>query len=207
MRHLARVSRQQAPVLMSAGSGQLFAQSIRTGRNIIIPLFAADMLGLGVEQIGWIMAISAGVDSLLFPLAGYIMDRFGRKWAYVPSFLIQGLAMGLIPLSTDFGSLVLATSLLGFGNGLGSGTMMTLGADLAPPDSRGEFLGVWRLIGDGGHVVGPVLIGGMAQGLGLVAATFGLAGVGLLAGLMLGALVPETLQREPHEQPSLSPTK
>jgi MFS-type transporter involved in bile tolerance (Atg22 family) len=85
---------------------------------------------------------------------------------------------------------------IGLGNGLGSGTMMTLGADLAPADSRGEFLGVWRLIGDGGSAGGPVVVGAVADVLGLSLATFTIAGVGLLAAAMLGTLVPETLQRK-----------
>ena len=67
----------------------------------------------------------------MFYPAGYVMDRFGRKFAYVPSFLLQALGMALIPLTGSFAALLAATSLIGFGNGLGSGTMLTLGADLA----------------------------------------------------------------------------
>ena len=43
--------------------------------------------------------------------------------------------------------LVPVALLLGFGNGLGSGIVMTLGADFAPARGRAEFLGVWRLVG------------------------------------------------------------
>ena len=60
-------------------------------------------------------------------------------------------------------SLQLGALLLGFGNGLGAGTMMTLGADLAPSRSRGEFIGIWRFIGDGGSVGGPLIVGTVAE--------------------------------------------
>ena len=57
--------------------------------------------------------------------------------------------------------------------------MMTLGADLAPDDSMGEFLGVWRLIGDTGQTSAPIVAGTIADVLGLSAATFviGLSGI------------------------------
>ena len=67
----------------------------------------------------------------------------------------MGLGMAVLPLATDYLGLLAATAILGFGNGLGSGAMMTLGADLAPPGSSGEFLGVWRLIGDVGNAGAP----------------------------------------------------
>ena len=192
---LWRVARTEAHVLTPAGIGQLFAQMIRSGRQIIVPLYGADMLGLDVQTIGWIVSISSFVDMSLFYPAGFIMDRFGRKFAYVPCFLIQGIGMALIPFTAGFGTLLGAAALMGFGNGLGSGTMMTLGADLAPRQSMGEFLGIWRLVGDVGQTGGPIITGSIADALSLPVATFVIAGVGVLAALTLGLFVPETLKR------------
>lgn len=192
--HLVAVLREHRRVLLSAGSGQIFAQTIRSGRQIIVPLFAADVIGLDVQAIGWIITLSAAVDMSLFYPAGLLMDRYGRKYAYVPSFIIQAIGMGLIPFSSSFLGLLLATSVLGFGNGIGSGTMMTLGADLAPKESMGEFLGIWRLIGDVGQTGGPIVVGNVADLLGLSTATFAIAAFGLLAAMTLGLLVPETLK-------------
>ncbi|MDE2998123.1 MAG: MFS transporter [Gemmatimonadota bacterium] len=179
--------------LATAGSGQLFAQTIRAGRHVVVPLYAADVIGLDVEAIGWIITISALVDMSLFYPAGHVMDRFGRKFAMVPCFLIQAVAMAAIPFTDSFTGLLLATSLMGMGNGIGAGSMMTLGADLAPGDSMGEFLGAWRLVGDTGHMGAPLVIGGIANLLGLSPATFAIAGFGLLAAGIFAFLVPETL--------------
>ncbi|MCB0084457.1 MAG: MFS transporter, partial [Caldilineaceae bacterium] len=164
---LWRVARTEAHVLTPAGIGQLFAQMVRSGRQIIVPLYGADMLGLDVQTIGWIVSISSFVDMSLFYPAGFIMDRFGRKFAYVPCFLIQGIGMALIPFTAGFSTLLGAAALMGFGNGLGSGTMMTLGADLAPRQSMGEFLGIWRLVGDVGQTGGPIITGSIADALSL----------------------------------------
>ena len=103
------------------------------------------------------------------------MDQLGRKFAIVPCFAIQAIGMFLIPFTGGFGSLLLVTILIGIGNGLGSGAMMTLGADLAPPDSRAEFLGIWRLIGGCGGTGGPFVVGSVADLFGLPAAAWVMA--------------------------------
>ena len=191
--HLWRVLHENYRTLTPAGAGQLLAQMVRAARKIVVPLFGADILGLSVQEIGWIVSLSSLVDMSLFPVAGTIMDRVGRKYAIVPCFLIQGIAMALIPFTTGYYTFLAATMLIGFGNGLGSGTMMTLGADLAPKDSMGEFLGVWRLIGDAGQTGAPIAVGGVADLVGLAPATFLMGGVGIAAAGVFLLFVPETL--------------
>jgi MFS family permease len=180
----------------TAGSAQVFAQMIRAGRQIIVPLYGSAVLNLPVGQVGAIVSISAAVDMVLFIPAGLLMDRLGRKFASVPSFVILSLGMALIPLSWNFASLAVATLIMGFGNGLGSGAMMTLGADLAPRRATGEFLGVWRLIGDFGSTGGPLAVGGMSDIVGLGTSALMLSGIGVIAALLLALFVQETLQRQ-----------
>jgi MFS family permease len=188
-------------VLAPAGMGQLFAQTIRAGRSAIVPLYAADVIGLDVQQIGLIVSLSSAIDMSLFVPAGLLMDRLGRKFAIVPSFAIQALGMALVPLASSFYGLLGVTLLIGFGNGLGSGTMMTLGADLSPPESRDEFLGIWRLIGDGGHAGGPYLVGQVAEWVTLPMSALVMAGAGLAAALIFALLVPETLKKRQPDAP------
>jgi MFS family permease len=197
----AAVWRGRVRALAAAGAGSLMAQAIRAGRKIVIPLYGATVLGLDVQQVGWIVSMAAAFDVSLFPVAGWVMDRFGRKWAIVPSFAIQALGMALVPLTGGFTALAAAASLIGLGNGLGSGTIMTLGADLAPPEAVGEFLGVWRLIGDGGSMGGPVLVGALADALSLPLATLAIALVGAGAALTFAVGVPETLRRSTPASP------
>lgn len=192
---VAQVLRDHWRVLVSAGSGQLCGQTVRNARNVVVPLYAAEVLGLEASAVGLIISLSYGIDMLMFVPAGQIMDRLGRKFAYVPSFVLQSIALACVPLTGSFWSLALVTMALGMGNGLGSGTMMTLGADLAPARGRGEFLGMWRFIGDGGSAAGPLVVGEVAQLASLSAAPVVLAGIGVLGAVLLATLVPETLQR------------
>ncbi len=72
---------------------------------------------------------------------------------------------------------------------------MTLGADFAPPKERGEFLGVWRLMGDSGSFAGPILMGYVANTFVLATAFSVTAGLGMMGILIMTLLVSETLHR------------
>jgi MFS family permease len=91
--------------------------------------------------------------------------------------------------------LLLAATLIGLGNGFSSGSMMTLGADLAPTSTRGEFLGIWRLIGDIGSSGGPLVVGGIAELVVLPTAAWVISTTGIVAALTFLFLVPETLKK------------
>ena len=195
LRAQAQALRTHWKVLVSAGSGQLCGQTIRSARTAVIPLYAAEVLGLETGAVGLMLSLSYALDMLMFVPAGQIMDRRGRKYAYVPSFLLQSAAMALIPLTETFWTLALTTMAMGVANGLGSGTMLTLGADLSPDRGRGEFLGMWRFVGDGGSAAGPMVVGEVAEVAGLHTAPLVVAAVGVLGAVLLATLVPETLRR------------
>jgi len=184
--------RRNARDLSAAATAQMLGQMIRAGRFLIIPLWGAEQLGLDAAQVGTIVTAGAILDVSMFIPAGMLMDRFGRKVAAVPSFALMALGIGLIPFTRDFLTLLLVAMLIGLGNGLGSGLMMTLGADLAPPGATGEFLGIWRLIGDVGAVAGPLMVGAVAAALGLSGGAWVLSVAGWLAVFTLARLVRET---------------
>jgi MFS family permease len=177
--------------LSAAGVAQIFAQMIRAGRQLLIPLYGLS-LGLDSATTGSIISFSALLDVAMFFPAGFMMDRFGRKVAAVPCFAIMAIGMLVVAWSFDFRSLLLGAAIIGFGNGLGSGTMMTLGADLAPPGAVGEFLGFWRLIGDTGQSGGPIVVGAVAGAFGLVTTALLLSAIGAASALTLAFLVRET---------------
>jgi MFS family permease len=181
--------------LSAAAVAQSSGQMVRAGRFLIIPLWGSEQLGLSAAQVGTIVTAGAVLDVSMFVPAGMLMDRFGRKVAAVPSFSLMALGIGLIPWTTDFLTLLLVSMLIGLGNGLGSGLMMTLGADLAPPGATGEFLGIWRLIGDVGAVLGPLVVGAVAAAAGLSGGAWILSLVGWLAVATLAGLVRETRVR------------
>ena len=196
LKQLLEISRQHARLLATAGIGQVCVQTLRRGCNIIIPLYADEVVGLTTQQVRSVVMISSAVDMSMFPIAGYMMDRFGRRYATVPGICIFATGMVLMPFTGTFTWLLLAATFMRMGNGIASGTMMTLGADLAPREGTGEFLGLWRLTGDFGGSAGPVIVGNLADLFGLSYSGFALGGIGYLAVSIFLWFVPETLQRE-----------
>ncbi|RPI08906.1 MAG: MFS transporter [Zetaproteobacteria bacterium] len=182
-------------VFLAAGLPVLVLQLLREVRQVFLPLWG-ESIGLDVGQIGLAFGISYFVDTGLFYPVGCVMDRWGRKWAGVPSLLTLSLGMLLLPTTRTFVAFTIVAVLIGIGHGFGTGIVMTLGADLAPKDRRGEFLGVWRLLGDVGSTGGPFLASLVAGlgGLGLSATVC--AGIGLVGTLVMGKLMPETLPRD-----------
>lgn len=187
-----RTLRDNSGDLMAAAIAQLFAQMIRQGRTLLIPLVGGTSLDLNPAEVGLIMTASAVLDMSMFIPAGVLMDRFGRKFASVPSFAVMAIGIGMVPFAGSFMGLLIAALVIGLGNGLGSGAMMTLGADLAPEGATGEFLGIWRLIGDVGMVAGPLAVGFIAAWMGLTGSAIALMVAGILASAILFFLVKET---------------
>jgi MFS family permease len=165
---------------------------IRAGRQFIIPVYGSVMIGLSAAEVGVIMTVGALLDVSMFLPAGILMDRFGRKTAAVPSFAVMGFGVALIPFTATYAELLVAASIIGLGNGIGSGSMMTLGADLAPKGAAGEFLGIWRLIGDAGSFLGPIVVGMIAGSASLSSSAYLLSLIGFSATLTFALLVKET---------------
>ena len=179
---------------MTAGLVAVILQFVRAAREFLIPVWG-DEMGLKTDQIGYVASVSYAVDSTMFPIVGWTMDRFGRKYVGVPALLIMGLGLSLLPFADGMTMLMIAGVLAGLGNGLSSGFVLTLGSDLAPLKAPGEFLGVWRFISDVGGAVGPPLIGGIAQIMALASATWFTGGVAGLGAIALITLVKETVAR------------
>ncbi len=183
-------------ILATAGFAVVMLQLLRQARQVFLPLWGKS-IGLDVADIGIIFSISTAIDMALFYPAGLVMDKWGRKWVAVPSLLVLSVSVALIPLAHGFALLALIALLAGAGNGIGAGVAMTLGADFAPADTRGEFLGIWRFVGDVGTAGGPLMIGVLTGLASLSVASAVVAGFGFAGAYLLARLVPEPLKRQP----------
>jgi MFS family permease len=172
------------------GTGILLLSAIRSTRQVVIPLWATH-IGLDPAQSSIVYGIAGVVDAAIFYPAGYVMDRFGRKWIAVPCVLIMGASFVLMPLTHAAVSLTLVSVVMGFGNGIGSGIVNTLGSDASPAVGRPTFLGIWRELADGGSAIGPLilsLVTGLAGlAVGIVASGF----VGFAAAAALARWIPK----------------
>lgn len=176
-------------IFLTVGIGVLLVSAVRSSRQVVVPLWA-DNLGLSPAATSIIYGLSGAIDMLVFYPAGKVMDRKGRNWVAVPSMVLMGAALLLIPLTTGATTLLLAALLIGFGNGIGSGLIMTLGADYSPRHGRAQFLGIWRFMADAGGSSGPAILALLTAAVSL---SFGIAATGVLglaAAAVLGYWVP-----------------
>ncbi|KIS25661.1 transporter [Arthrobacter sp. SPG23] len=183
-----------AGVFLTVGAGILLLSALRASRQVVIPLWA-DNLGMDATHASLIYGLSGAIDMLVFYPAGKLMDRKGRQWVAIPSTVIMGTALMLIPLTGSFVGLLLAALLIGFGNGISSGLIMTLGADFSPDRGRGQFLGLWRFIADAGATGGPVLLSGVTAAVSLGAGVWATGVLGFAAAVVFAITIPRLKHR------------
>ncbi|MDA8453383.1 MFS transporter [Acidovorax sp. GBBC 3334] len=193
---LASILADHRKVFLTLGLGVALVSAVRASRQAVIPLWA-DHLLLAPAVTSMVYGISGGIEMLLFYPAGRVMDLKGRRWVAVPSMAIIGVALLLMPFTTGFATLLVAATAIGFGNGIGSGLIMTLGADFAPRHGRPYFLAVWRFLSDVGGSCGPALLSALVATASLAG---GIAVTGLLAlaaATMLGLWIPAKTAKGP----------
>ena len=176
---MARVLRDHAGVLATLGLGVVVISALRQARLVILPLWAAH-IGLGGVESSTAFAVAGFVELFLVYPAGWAMDRFGRVAVAGPMTFLLGATMLALPLARDLVGLVAVASAMAAANGLGSGIVMTLGADNAPVVGRSEFLGGWRFCGEVGNAGGALAVSALTGIVSIAAAALTLGGVGLI---------------------------
>jgi MFS family permease len=173
----------------------LFFTVLRSGKDLILPL-KGENEGLPKGTVGTIVSACNAAESISFPLAGILMDRYGRKFSGIPASLILALGFLGVPFVREGWTLFAAAVVLGLGNGLSSGIVMTIGTDLAPKRHRGEFLGLFLILEDGGRLIAPLLLGALSAGINLDAAGYAFAITGVFCAAWMWLACKETLHKE-----------
>lgn len=176
-------------MLRTLGVAALLVGAARASREVAIPLWG-EHIGLSPAATSIVFGVSGALEMLMFYPAGMTMDRFGRRWVVVPSMLILGSALLLMPLTAGAGTFAAIAMLMGFGNGLGSGIIMTIGADMSPEGGRAAFLGAWRLFADVGNGTGPVLVSVVTAVASLGVAIAAAGGIAYLAAILMARWIP-----------------
>lgn len=132
----------------------------RTGsRSTMVPLRGAEDLLLDPTMIGVILTIGAGFNVVALPLAGWGIDRFGRKNMIVPSLFVSAGGVFLLASAESLPIFIVGMAVLGAGTGVAGPAPAAYAADLARGQNYGTTLGLFRTMSDGGFVLGPILLG------------------------------------------------
>jgi MFS family permease len=185
-------------VLTRLGTGAGLIGALRASRQVILPLWAVS-IAISDSNTAIIIGIAGALDFGLFYTSGWVMDRWGRLASALPSMI--GLGVAHIVLAVSFALpdrfvwFVTIAMVMALANGLGSGILMTMGADLADKRNPAPFLGAWRFTGDVGSAAAPLLVS-LVTGLATIAVASGLMGLlGLVGAGMLLRYVPRYIAR------------
>lgn len=172
------VIRRHARLLLTQGIGVTVISALRQSRLVILPLWAVH-IGLDGVDSSQIFAAAGVAELLLVYPGGWVMDRLGRVWVVAVLLSVVSAAFLALPLAGTKGELLAVALVMSLGNGLGSGIVMTLGADAAPTRDRAQFLGAWRLMGEVGHAGGSLGLSAVTALVSLPAAAVVLGVAGL----------------------------
>jgi MFS family permease len=192
-----KVAKRESKKLATLGVTSAIIGGLRTARLVGLPLWALS-IGLPPATIALYMGIAGALDLALSYSSGQIMDRFGRRWSAIPTLLGLSLTFSLLTLATNETTFLAVALLMSLANGVGSGIILVIGADLAPKGERNEFLASYRLLVDSGVAAAPLVISGVTALLGLSIAMFTVSGLGIVGAFMAYRYVPR--RAKPSEQ-------
>ncbi len=160
--------------------------------STLVPLFAREVVGLPLGDIGLPLAVAALTEfAVLFP-AGKSSDRRGRRAVLLPSIAAYGLVTALLGLASSPVSLFIAMAGVGVASGYAGVPPAAMLSDVTPEGMSGPAVAAFRFVGDLGLFLGPLVAGWAAARYGFTAA-FAVTAIpaALAFGLLLG--VRETM--------------
>jgi MFS family permease len=185
-------------VLARLGLAAASLSAVRSARQVVLPLWGVS-LGLDASTIALVVGVSGAIDFALFYASGQVMDRFGRLWAALPAMVLMGAGFFALSFTHELDSaamwFAMFAAVLGVGNGLSSGILLTLGADIAPPTEPAAFLGSWRTLTDAGGAIAPLIISALTAAVSLPVAVGAMGVVAALGAVGFVRWVPRYVPR------------
>jgi MFS family permease len=169
----------------------LFALAIMGPRLSIIPIFVVEELNASNSLVGYVYTASALIQGAFLMRAGHISDNRGRQVVLKMGAVITWFGMAMFLYAGHTSIFIIAMMVIGFGTAFISTTPSAIVADVITGKS-GKVIGFFQMAGDAGMIVGPILIGFLADAFNFqtaFAATLAIYSITVL----LAWRLPETL--------------
>ncbi len=190
---VVRTAMRYRDVLARLGLAAASLAALRSTRQVLLPLWGIS-IGLDAQTIALVVGLSGAIDFALFYASGQVMDRYGRLWAALPAMLLMSGGFIALAFTHDAAApdvwFTILAAVLGVGNGLSSGILLTLGADVAPRSNPAPFLGSWRTLTDAGGATAPLVISALTALVSLPLAAGVMGALGLVGALGFARWVP-----------------
>ncbi len=160
---------------------------------VLLPVYVKENFGVPESSYGFIMAANAAMVVLF----QYSVTRLTQRYYHLPVLavgsLFYALGVGSVAWGTGFASFLVSMVILTIGELIMIPTSTALTANLAPPDMRGRYMGVYGLTWSVAMGIGPVLGGALNDQVAPVAIWYAgllLGSVAMIGFLILGRLLP-----------------
>jgi multidrug resistance protein len=170
-------------------------------RQDILPFYAAEVAGLGPAEIGMILSVATLANLFLTIPIGYGIDLIGRKPIVVFGLAVSGISMFLFPQFTSFILLCGVSFIMGIGTSGMQQAPLAMATDATIGEPRGTSMGIFRFFGDIGSLLGPLLLGAVADGFGLSAPFYVMSGIIFLVAAFTYLYGEETLPGKNGKKP------
>lgn len=130
-------------------------------RSSILPLYAIDDLGVSTAVVGLSFTLALIAQGAVMVRAGKYSDKNGRRPVILVGFAITLVSLILLTLSTNVTFYLISMLVLGFGAGFATSAGAIVG-DVIKGKS-GKVYAFWQMAGDAGMMVGPLLLGVVAD--------------------------------------------
>jgi MFS family permease len=172
------------------------------GIQTLIPGFWEDVLHRSTGSVGLPFTVLALTSLAVVWHAGSLSDRRGRKFALVPALAATGIFAALMGSATSGVGLLVLIAFLGVASGYARPGPTSIVADVASSEQRAVAVAGYRTAADVGALVGPIVVGVVAQYLGYRPAFIAVGSLAVVAAVVT-LLARETApRRTPAHQPA-----
>jgi MFS family permease len=174
----------------------------RVGGALIFPflsLYITGKFGVGMTQVGIMLAIHSVSAFLGSMLGGALADKFGRKSMLIIGLISSAsvsLSMGLVQ---DWKIFYLLVSLTGFLSNIGDPAASAMLADILPVEKRTDGYGILRVAVNLAVTIGPA-IGGLLAGVSYLLLFIMDCVISYIATFIVFVALPETKPANPEGQ-------
>ena len=160
----------RTPGVLVMGATNAVLTAIQTGVLVFLfPLYLVERAGLGPETAGLFISLSVLGRLLALWLGGGLSDRWGRMRVLVPGLLGYAVLLGSVAFLVNPVALGLCSLALGTAAGVVAAIPTAVVGDRVSPPLRGVAVGGLRTMTDSGQILGPLVMGALADGLDLSA--------------------------------------
>ena len=163
-------------------------------RVSVLPLFAVSVFHNGAAASGFALAVFATGNAAVLQFSGRWADTYGRRPMILIGLVGTGLFVGLMGLADTIPTLLVVSAFAGAASGIiNPAQTAAIGDVVGNKRSGGQVLSTFQMAGDFGQILGPIVVGGLADYFGFAKAFAVCAGVAAM-GVVAWLCGRETLQ-------------